>query len=144
MQRDRFKAAQTWLSNVAADLEGARGNADWEPSRACFQAQQSAKMALKATLIALADDHPRTYIGELVTQELQALGESIPSDVMVAAKRLDRVYTASRYADARGGAGPLPTLQKHDAETAFSDAKRVCDFAEALIRQLEVNASPPA
>jgi len=42
------------------------------PSRACFHAQQAAELALKALLIALTDDHPRSHIGDVLIRELQA------------------------------------------------------------------------
>jgi len=71
MQRDRFVAASTWLRNAQVDLEVATESGRY-PSRACFRAQQAAQLALKALLIALTDDHPRSHIGDVLIRELQA------------------------------------------------------------------------
>jgi len=72
MQRDRFVAASTWLGNAQVDLEVATEISGRYPSRACFHAQQAAELALKALLIALTDDHPRSHIGDVLIRELQA------------------------------------------------------------------------
>ena len=134
-----------WLSNAETDLELAQDITARYPSRACFHAQQSAEIALKAALIALADDHPRTHIGDLLVQELQALGESAPSAVVAAANRLDLFYTGSRHPDALGAADPRKVLQRRDAESACLDASHVYDFGLALITRLEGDAElPPA
>ena len=144
MQRDRFITARLWLGNAETDLELVRDIAERYPSRACFHAQQAAEMALKAALIAFADDHPRTHVGDQLVQELQALGETIPPEVVAAANRLDLFYTGSRYPDALGGADPRKVLQLRDAETASVDARQVYEFSQRLITRLEMEPQPPA
>lgn len=135
MQPDRLVTAGTWLSNAQTDLALAKEIAERYPSRACFHAQQTAEMGLKAALIAIADDHPRTHIGDLLIRELQGLGENVPADVIGAANRLDLFYTGSRYPDALGGADPRKVLQTVDATGAVAEAQLVYDFAAALIER---------
>lgn len=141
MQPDRFLTAGTWLDNAETDLALAKEIAQRYPSRACFHAQQAAEMSLKAALIAVADDHPRTHIGDLLIRELQGLGEDVPDDVAGAANRLDLFYTGSRYPDALGGADPRKVLQAIDASGAVAQAQRVYDFAAALVERVREGAS---
>lgn len=135
MQRDRILAARMWLANAETDLALAKDISANYASRACFHAQQSAEMALKAALIALADDHPRTHIGDGLVRELEALGENVPSDVAAAANRLDLFYTGSRYPDALGGADPRKVLAEADALAAVTQAGAVCAFAAEVIER---------
>ena len=121
MQRDRLAAARLWLSNAETDLELAREIAGRYASRACFHAQQSAEMALKGLLIALADDHPRTHIGDGLVRELEALGEVVPPGIIAAANP-----------DALGGADPRKVLVSADARRSGSGGRsrrvrRGCD-----------------
>ncbi len=64
------------------DLELAREIVERFAARACFHAQQCSGFALKGALIALADDHPRTHVGEGLLRELEALDVAIPEDVL--------------------------------------------------------------
>jgi len=134
MQRDRFAAAAVWLRNAAIDLALATEVVERFPSRACFHSQQAAELALKATLIALSDDHPRSHVGEMLTNEISSLGVSVPPGVITAANRLDLFYIGSRYPDALGGADPSKVLQPGDAADAIALAQTVYDFAERAIR----------
>ncbi|MBC5799362.1 MAG: HEPN domain-containing protein [Candidatus Eremiobacteraeota bacterium] len=102
------------------------------PSRACFRAQQTAELALKAALIALAGDHPGTHVADVLVSELTDLGTDVPAEVIETANRLDLFYTGSRYPDALAGADPLKVLQADDAEAAAARARTVCDFVEKL------------
>ncbi len=140
MQRDRFVAARTWLNNARADLALAAEIADRFPSRACFHAQQAAELALKAALIAVADDHPRTHIGDVLVGELADLGIDVPTAVVEAANRLDLFYMGSRYPDALAGADPLKVLQADDAEAAGARAGTVCEFAAMLLETAEAES----
>ncbi len=142
MQRDRLAAARLWLSNAETDLELAREIAGRYASRACFHAQQSAEMALKGLLIALADDHPRTDIGDGLVRELEALGEVVPPGIIAAANRLDLYYTGSRYPDALGGADPRKVLVSADALVAADRAAEVVAFAAAAIDRVAGSSEP--
>ncbi len=63
MQRDRMAVARTWLRTAERDFRLAKTAVDIEPSLAAFHAQQAAEKSLKALLVALTDDHPRTHGG---------------------------------------------------------------------------------
>ncbi len=133
MQRDRIATARVWLDNAAMDLALAEKiAADFAP-RACFHAQQCAEMALKAALIALADDHPRTHVGGRLLEELEALDVAIPPEIAAAANRLDLYYVGSRYPDALGGADPRRVLAERDATGAAELADSVLGFARRLV-----------
>lgn len=122
MQRDRLVAARIWLENARVDLAVAAEIAERFPSRACFHAQQAAELALKAALIAVADDHPRTRVADVLVGELVDLGIDVPVDVAEAANRLDLFYMGSRYPDALVGADPLKVLQ------SACPSGNVCDW----------------
>lgn len=136
MQRDRVATAETRLSSARTDLELAQEIAARFPSRSCFHAQQSAALALKAALIALADDHPRTHVGDQLVRELETLGEKVVPEVARAAARLDLFYVSSRYPDALGGADPLRVLDETDARSAVDQAKRVVSYAADLVTRV--------
>ncbi len=133
MQRDRIASAQTWLANARNDLALAGEIAAGYPARACFHAQQAAEFALKGALTALADDHPRTHVGDELTAELAELGEAVPPEVTRAAARLDLYYVGARYADSLGGADPLRVLGEADARAAVAQAESVVAYAAALV-----------
>ncbi len=126
-------AARTWLGNALTDLELSRQIQTDFPARSCFHAQQCCEMALKATLIALADDHPRTHVGGQLIGELEALGAVVPVEVAVAANRLDLYYVGSRYPDALGGADPRRVLGEKDARGAVVMASVVLAYAGRTI-----------
>jgi len=133
MQRDRFATARIWLGNAAMDLALAGKIATDFAPRACFHAQQCAEMALKAALIALADDHPRTHVGGRLVEELEGLGAAVPPEIAAAANRLDLYYVGSRYPDALGGADPRRVLAERDATAAIELADSVLGFARRLV-----------
>jgi HEPN domain-containing protein len=136
MRRDRIATAQMWLASAHTDLELAQAIVVRFPTRACFHAQQSAELALKAALIALADDHPRTHVGDQLVRELEALGETVPDDVARATARLDLFYVSSRYPDALGGADPLRVIGESDARDAVARAVRVVSYATELVSKI--------
>ena len=93
-------------------------------------AQQASEMALKAALIAVSDDHPRTHVGKYLIRELVGPGEDVPKEIVDAANSLDMYYVGSRYPDALGG-----------AIVALERAKAVVTFAASIVEQV---AAEPA
>lgn len=122
-----------WLANAATNLGLASEVAPRYPSLACFHAQQASELALKAALIALADDHPRTHVGGTLIDELRALGELVPDDVAIGASRLDLFYLNARYPDSLGGADPRRVLSEADATAALVPSRLVLTYAESII-----------
>jgi HEPN domain-containing protein len=133
MQRDRILTARLWLSNAETDLTIAGEIAKRFAARSAFHAQQAAEMALKAVLIAIADDHPRTHVGGDLLDELGGLGESVPADVVAAANRLDFFYMGSCYPAALGGAVLRAVVAVNEAVAAAELARAVLTYARARI-----------
>ncbi len=133
MQRDRIVTARLWLSNAETDLALAVEIVDRYASRSAFHARQAAELALKAALIAIADDHPRTHVGGDLIKELGGLGEAVPADVVAAANRLDLFYMGSRCPDAVGGADPRAVIGASEAAAAVNHARAVLAYARTRI-----------
>ena len=93
-------------------------------------------MALKAALIAVSDDHPRTHIGEHLIRELVGLGEAVPSEIADSADRLDMYYMGSRYPDALGGADPRRMVAESDAIVAIERANAIVTFAASIVERI--------
>ncbi len=93
-------------------------------------------MALKAALIAVADDHPRTHVGEHLIRELIGLGEMVPKEIADAADRLDIYYMGSRYPDALGGADPRRMVGESDAIVAIERARAIVTFASSIVERI--------
>lgn len=102
MQRDRLVVARTWYRTAERDLRLARAALDIEPSLATFHAQQAAEKALKAVLVAITDDHPRTHTAGRLVRELRRDDPSITDDLERDATALDLFYLTSLYPDTIG------------------------------------------
>ncbi len=83
-----MKSAKHTLNSAERDLEG--GYYNW----ACFKAQQAAEFAVKAYLWGVG----MPSFGHSLTKLIRELGE-VPEDIYEACARLDKFYTAPRYAD---------------------------------------------
>ena len=137
MQRDRFVTARRWLRGAESDLAIAALIANDFPARAAFHAQQSAEMALKAVLVAVADDHPTTHASSQLVKELRNIPFDVPNDVASAGASLDMYYLVSRYPDAVGDADPLDLVSPDDVALAIVRGRRVVTFATSTILALE-------
>ena len=133
MQHDRLRLARTWLQNARNDLDLTETIAERFPARACFHAQQSSELGLKAALVAVADDHPRTPVGGDLVLELRGVGVAVHEDVAAAANALDLYYASSRYPDALAGADPLRVISTGDAHRAVERAHLVFSFASSVV-----------
>ena len=136
MQRDRIEAARLWLSNAGTDVDVAELLRAGFVARSCIHAQQASEMALKAALIAVSDDHPRTHVGEHLIRELVGLGEAVPKEIVDAADRLDMYYMGSRYPDSLGGADPRRMVAETDAIIAIERAKTIVTFAASIVERV--------
>lgn len=78
-EADFSSEVQRWLRYAEEDLhasEAPNGHANVSPRHVCFQAQQAAETALKAALIYLRREVPRTH-------NLNALRNQLPADWLV-------------------------------------------------------------
>ena len=128
MQQHPLDVAYSWLIQSAADLDTAKYLLDGQRyDAACFTAQQTAEKALKAVLIWLAGDKPRTHV---IAELLKQVGahQDLPPELRDL-RMLDTFYVSSRYPDALGGASPTSTFVHSQAESAVMLAAAAVDFA---------------
>ena len=121
-------SSEEWLRYARSDFEVAR----LTPSPGilletlCFHAQQAAEKSLKAVLIAVGIDFPRTH-------SLRRLLDLIPADItipetMQAATRLTDYAVLSRYP------GDLEPVEAEEYQEAIRFAEAVLAWAEEVIR----------
>lgn len=127
--------AGLWLRQGDRDLESARescraGDYVW----ACFQAQRTAEMALKALLLARGGQPTvRAHsVAELVG-EVAALDASFAA-LVVDAKRLDAVSVTTRNPDKiAGNLTPSEYFGREYAEACIRSAAAICDAARRTL-----------
>ncbi len=133
MQQHPRELAGNWLEQARRDLDAARYLFDGSRyDAACFCAQQAAEKGLKAALIWLAGDRPRTYQLAVLIEEvashradaIEALG-----DLAV----LDPYYVTTRYPDAVGGGIPGASFFAPEGSLAIERASRALAYVATLI-----------
>lgn len=138
MQRDRLVVARTWYRTAERDLRLARAALDIEPSLATFHAQQAAEKAIKAVLVAITDDHPRTHTAGRLVRELRRHDPSITDDLERDAAALDLFYLTSRYPDTIGDEDPGDVIAREDGTLALTRAERLLEFAQKRLAEIVV------
>ena len=129
-EADRLAEASRWLRYAQEDLETAESVlSSGAPRQVCWLAQQSAEKALKAALVFLQVDFPRTH-------DLDVLLSLIPDDWAVKAAAPDLAELSEWAVEARYP-GSWPEATTDDATRAVADAKCVFhaiqdDFARRL------------
>ncbi|MGH7727342.1 MAG: HEPN domain-containing protein [Vulcanimicrobiaceae bacterium] len=136
MQRHPRELAGNWLAQAERDLASARHLfAGGRFEAVCFACQQSAEKALKAALIWLAGDRPRTHeLGALVAELATVHPEAREHLGDLAA--LDPYYLTTRYPDAVGGGVPGTQFFEPDARLALERATRAVAYAANLLPPL--------
>ncbi|BCU66867.1 DNA-binding protein [Sulfolobales archaeon HS-7] len=119
-----FKSAKLTIDSAKHDLEG--GFYNW----ACFKAQQSAELAVKAYFYGIGQ--PRT--GHTVSNLLTLL--NAPEDLIDMAKYLDKLYIPTRYPDVWQSEAPQYYYTRREAEEAIKYAEEVIKYVEELWRTL--------
>jgi HEPN domain-containing protein len=125
-----------WLRQADADLAAARharegGHHEW----AAFGAQQAAEKALKA----LYQKRHLEAWGHVLTQLVAALpdaaaeGAAEGSDLMDAAKALDKHYIPTRYPNGFERGAPTDFYTGAEADRALADAERIIEFCRHQI-----------
>ena len=142
MQPDRFVQAGYWRSLAAQDRRLAEQHATDEPNAACFHAQQAAEKALKAALVAAADDVPRVHAVTSLLDELGGCDVTVDAAVREAASVLDRYYAPTRYPDALGGVDPERVFLERDAREAVKYVDRIIALADAVVERERQSSGP--
>jgi len=114
---DWYRQAKRKLESAKWDIEGKF----YED--ACFSAQQSAELAVKALL----QSRGRIELGHSVYQLLQKT-EDAPSDLVDAARVLDRYYIPTRYPNGFPDGAPMDFYDQRTAEEAVSYAAAIVGF----------------
>lgn len=127
--------AQPWIDSARRALKGSEVlHAAQQWPLACFEAQQTAELALKAALAHPNAAPPRIHsIAELLSQQDQTVQHAL-NHIADRLRGLENYYTATRYPDAAGG--DLPGEQ--DAADAIAAAREALTTIEWLI----VNPNP--
>ncbi len=126
--------AGDWLAQAERDLQHARhsrdaGDYEW----ACFAAQQAAEKAVKAALLALGGEG----WGHSVTRLLADLAQrqTVATDLLDAARRLDKHYLPTRYPNSFPSGAPRDYYTAQEAQQAIVDAAAIYDLCRQSVRQ---------
>lgn len=126
--------AARWLAQARSELAFAHvGIREGFHAQACFHAQQSAEMALKA-LHYLAG--ARLVIGHSLVELLASLVDEHPAlgSLRGSAARLDQLYIPTRYPNGLPGGVPADVFSREQADEAVAQAARFVDYAGSLVR----------
>jgi HEPN domain-containing protein len=130
LDRDEF---ERWRKAAAgaqrsAELQATSEQHNW----ACFLAEQSAQLALKAILHGLgigAWGHDLVTLGD----RLQAAAEDLPTEPIGAAlRRLSRHYIPARYPDAHPSGPPESYYGREDVQSALADLQLILANVDRL------------
>lgn len=124
--------AYDWLSQAEHDLEHARNSSeDADYDWACFAAHQAAEKAVKALFLFLGGD----AWGHSLLKLLKDLEEKLdlPSNLLDAARRLDKHYIPTRYPNGFDSGAPHVYYTADEARSAIDDAGSIYDFCRESI-----------
>jgi HEPN domain-containing protein len=114
---DWFRQAQRKLDSARWDIQGGF----YED--ACFSAQQSAELAVKALL----ESKGRIEMGHSAYHLLQ-ITSGVPTDILAAARVLDRYYIPTRYPNGFPAGAPMDFYDQPTAEEAVRHADAILGF----------------
>ena len=130
-----MERSRDWWVQAQADLQHARsarkeGAYEW----ACFASQQAAEKALKAVFEARGQKawgHSATYL----LQALADSGESIPDDLLDAARILDKHYIPTRYPNGLEQGAPTEFYTRKEADDAIRYTTAILQFCDHLLHR---------
>jgi len=121
-----------WLKQAESDLaaasdSAATGHHEW----AAFQAQQSAEKAVKALFQFLHG----SVRGHGVTEMLRQLppGIAAPTNLLDAARELDKVYVTARYPNGLASGTPADYFTGKTSQQLISHARTILEFCRSQI-----------
>ena len=129
-----------WLRQAHSDLAMAvYASAGGFLPQACYHCSQAAEKALKALLLALDQEPPRTHSIERLLLQVEELGIETTPLRQLPLKSLQRMTTASRYPD--GDEAPVDLFEERDVHLAHQVAGAVVTFVDQQLGDL---AEPPS
>jgi HEPN domain-containing protein len=133
LDRDEFRRwrDESDRALAAARLQADAGLSNW----ACFAAEQSAQLAVKALLHG-AGRGPWGHDLVRLVEAAAAAGIDVPADAADAARRLSRHYIPARYPDAHPAGSPAAHYGRSDADEAVRDAERVLALVDGAWESL--------
>ena len=121
-----------WLAQAEHELAVVKGLLDlgfW--ADACFHAEQTGQMALKAFLFGVGRRYVHIHSIEALLEECAKFGESF-LDLLDQGRALDRFYLQTRYPDVLAApAIPYRSFGERDAVTAYQDASDIVDMVKS-------------
>ena len=123
-------SAKKTLDSAKGDFE--RGDYNW----ACFKAQQSAELAVKALLHGLGMPAYGHSVSKLLLN-IKSKGVIVPEEILEYAKTLDKYYVPTRYPNAWAEGVPHEYYTKKDAEESIVFAQKIIEWIEGLWKLLE-------
>lgn len=127
--------SRDWLDQAEGDLMHAEndlkcGFYDW----ACFSAQQSSEMAVKAVFQKLGAE----AWGHSVYDLLLNLKEKarVDDELLDCALELDKAYIPTRYPNAHPSSSPRRRYTKKEAERLIEYAKKIFEFCEDILSKV--------
>jgi HEPN domain-containing protein len=121
-EAERLRETRRWLRYACQDLVAAEamlGRSDMWPRHACWLAQQAAEKAIKAILVFLQIDFPRSH-------DLDALRNLVPDGWQLKLEHPDLAGLSEWSVEARYP-GDWPDAVQADAHSAVKQARLVWD-----------------
>jgi len=124
------------MKQAKSDLEHAEDSIDLQHyDWACFAAQQSAEMGVKAIFRSLGAE----AWGHSIAQLLDKLPDEIkPNDQILSyARELDRLYIPARYPNGLPAGTPREAFDKKEAQEATKAAREIIRFCESVLAKTQ-------
>ena len=122
---------QAWMQRARSDLQLGRvalRSKGVLPEDACFHAQQCAEKALKALLLRLGVDFPKTHAIDVLLDLLKASGDEIPAGV-------DEAFALTEYAVQARYPGEWQPVTQAEARRAIDLAALVLTWVEERLEE---------
>ncbi|MFN5117106.1 MAG: HEPN domain-containing protein [Cyanobacteriota bacterium] len=129
-----------WLRQAHSDLAMAAYASDGGfHAQACYHCSQAVEKALKAVLLAMDQEPPRTHSIERLLCALELMGIETAPLRQLPLKPLQRMTTASRYPV--GDEAPVDLFDEKDGALALEVARAVVGFADQQLGDLDQSES---
>lgn len=122
-----------WYEQAKRDLERAKLDLEHEYYEwACFTCQQASEKIVKALGMKLGIELWGHSITEMLTVLEMEKGLTIPKEIKLMGKELDKYYIPTRYPNGFPSGKPADYFSEVDASRALDAANRIFRFCESL------------